>query len=68
MRDWAEALLDPRRLRDGGYFDPGLVRDRWQALLDGRNGSAGSVWAVLMMQAWLERQHGPAVEPVLARA
>ena len=56
MRDWAENLLDERRLRDGGYFDPATVRARWAEHLSGEKDSTQSLWAVLMFQAWQEDQ------------
>jgi asparagine synthase (glutamine-hydrolysing) len=52
LREWAEELLDPRRLRDGGIFDPLPVRERWSSHLSGRRDSTPALWAVLMFQAW----------------
>ena len=64
LRDWAEALLDERRLRSEGFFDPGAVRRRWSELLSQprRRQSADHLWSILMFQAWLEhgrRGHRP---------
>jgi asparagine synthase (glutamine-hydrolysing) len=53
LRDWAEDLLDPRRMRDDGFFDPALVQQRWQDNLARRRNAAGGLWAILMFQAWL---------------
>ena len=58
LRDWAEALLDERRLREEGFFDPGPVRRTWLALLKAHDEYAGlaqRLWNILMFQAWLER-------------
>ena len=52
LRDWAEALLDERLLRDDGLLIPGPVRHAWAALLAGDGQWAGAVWNVLMWQAW----------------
>jgi asparagine synthase (glutamine-hydrolysing) len=30
LRDWAESLLDEGRLRREGFFDPTLVRQKWE--------------------------------------
>jgi len=57
LRPWAEALLDPRRMAEEGYFDAGAVSRRWQQHLSGRRDSTAALWAVLMFQAWL-RQDG----------
>ncbi|MCL4185184.1 MAG: asparagine synthetase B, partial [Burkholderiaceae bacterium] len=54
MRDWAEALLDERRLRDEGWFDPAPIRAAWAEHLSGRRNWQYALWNVLMFQAWLE--------------
>ena len=55
LQDWAEALLDERRLREEGYFDPGAVRRTWRAFLNARDSVEQPLWNILMFQAWLER-------------
>ncbi|MEO6579814.1 MAG: asparagine synthase (glutamine-hydrolyzing) [Sphingomicrobium sp.] len=56
LRDWAEDLLDPRRLASGGWFDPGIVGARWTDHLSGRRDSTAAIWSILMFQAWLDEQ------------
>jgi len=53
MRDWAEHLLDEKRLTDQGLFVPGPIRQRWSQHLDGVD-CAYALWVVLMAQAWIE--------------
>jgi len=55
LRDWAEALLDPRRLASDGLLDVALVREKWHEHLAGRRDWQRQLWAVLMFQAWKER-------------
>lgn len=56
LRDWAESLLDPARLRREGYLDPAPVRARWEAHVSGQADWQYPLWDVLMFQAWLEHQ------------
>jgi asparagine synthase (glutamine-hydrolysing) len=56
LRDWAETLLDERRLRDEGFFDPAPIRRRWQEHREGRRNWQFALWGVLMFQAWKEAQ------------
>jgi asparagine synthase (glutamine-hydrolysing) len=54
LKDWAEALLDEKRLEREGYFYPKPIRDKWLQHLTGRYDHTPSLWAVLMFQSWLE--------------
>ena len=54
LRDWAEALLEPGRLRREGWFDPAPVRRTWEEHLSGRFNHGMPLWHVLMFQAWSE--------------
>ena len=55
LREWAEALLDERRLRDEGFFHPHEIRKAWDEQLRGQLNS-GRLWTVLMFQSWLQSQ------------
>lgn len=54
LRDWAEHLLDERRLREEGYLSPYMVRACWKEHLSGQRNFQYRLWAVLMFQSWLE--------------
>lgn len=56
LRDWAESLLDERRLQQEGYFYPAPVRAMWLEHLSGKKNWQYHLWNVLMFQAWLETQ------------
>ena len=56
LRDWAEALLDERRLREDGFFDAATVRNRWRQHLRGERDGTAAIWAVLMFNAWNEER------------
>ena len=57
LRDWAESLLDVRRLKDEGYFDPLPIRQKWEEHLSGTRNWQYHLWDILMFQAWLEQNN-----------
>jgi asparagine synthase (glutamine-hydrolysing) len=54
LRDWTESLLDPRRIRDEGFFEYEPIRKMWSQHLAGTHEWGYLLWDVLMFQAWLE--------------
>tara|TARA_R110000850_G_scaffold264954_2_gene394291 strand:- start:8569 stop:10461 length:1893 start_codon:yes stop_codon:yes gene_type:complete len=56
LRDWAEELLEPARLKDQGYWDVDLVRWNWSEHLSGREDYSFKLWGILMFQAWLDNE------------
>lgn len=54
LRDWAQALLDPDRLRREGYLDEAVITRLWSQHLVGSHNWGAQLWNVLMFQAWLE--------------
>lgn len=56
LRDWADALMDERRLLQEGFFTPQPIRTLWHEHLTGKRDNALKLWSVLMFQAWLEQQ------------
>jgi asparagine synthase (glutamine-hydrolysing) len=54
LKEWGESLLDERRLREQGYFDPKAVRRRWDQHQSGERDGTFALWAILMFEAWLE--------------
>ncbi len=56
LRDWAEDLLNEKRLREQGYLNPEPVRKMWQEHLSGKRRWHYYLWDILMFQAWLEAQ------------
>jgi len=57
LRDWAEHLLDPAKLRAQGHFAVEPIRQAWAEHVDGRNSNQYPLWVILMFQAWLEHHH-----------
>jgi asparagine synthase (glutamine-hydrolysing) len=56
LRDWAENLLDVRRLREQGYWHETAVRSVWEEHLLGVEDYSFELWGILMFQAWLNNQ------------
>ena len=56
LREWAEELLAPARLRAEGYFEPGAIRTLWNEHLSRRRDRHHQLWDALMFQTWLEAQ------------
>lgn len=54
LREWAETLLDERRLREEGHFDAPAVRAVWLEFIAGQRKWHTHLWSVLMFQAWRE--------------
>jgi asparagine synthase (glutamine-hydrolysing) len=67
LRDWAEALLSERRLREEGMLEPGPVRTKWREHLQGAHNGQRYVWSVLMFQAWLEQARASRGEALALR-
>lgn len=55
LRDWAEILLDEKRLHQEGFFYVPLVRKKWREHLSAQRNWSYQLWDVLMFQAWLEK-------------
>lgn len=55
--DWAETLLDERRLREQGIFNPEPIMQKWREHLLGTSNWSEQIWLVLMFQAWLDQVH-----------
>ena len=55
LRDWAESLIDPRRLTQEGYFSKEIIRTTWQEHLSGQRNWSYQIWTILMFQLWLDQ-------------
>jgi asparagine synthase (glutamine-hydrolysing) len=57
LREWAEDLLDEKRLESRGLVDVQEVRNDWRAHLSGEAGRHYRLWDVLMLEAWLREKN-----------
>jgi asparagine synthase (glutamine-hydrolysing) len=53
LRNWAEDLLDDRRLSQEGYFRAEPIRTMWQQHLSGNGAWEFHLWDILMFEMWL---------------
>ncbi len=56
LREWADTLLDERRLLQDGILNVFPIRQKWAEHLTGRQNWQYHLWDVLVFQAWLEGQ------------
>jgi asparagine synthase (glutamine-hydrolysing) len=54
LREWAEALIEPRRLAQEGFFSVSVVQERWREFIEDQKPYEHHLWDVLMFQAWLD--------------
>lgn len=59
LRDWAEDLLSPTRLRAEGFFDPTPVSRIWSDHLSGRRNMQYALWNILQFQSWMQKWGAP---------
>ncbi|RJP74847.1 MAG: asparagine synthase (glutamine-hydrolyzing) [Desulfobacteraceae bacterium] len=52
LRDWAESLLDKRKIKEQGLLNPDLIHGRWREHLSGKQNRQHEIWDVLMFQEW----------------
>lgn len=54
LRDWAQELLRSNRIRHEGLLDSARVRKCWDQHLCRQRDRGRELWAVLMVQSWLD--------------
>ncbi len=53
LREWAEALLSPEKIRQEGVLSPKVVQKTWENFKK-YAWNANKIWAVLMFEEWLD--------------
>lgn len=56
LKDWADQMLDPKRIAEDGYFYEGEVSRLWDEHLSGRSNNVPKLWCILMFNSWLDNQ------------
>jgi asparagine synthase (glutamine-hydrolysing) len=63
LRDWAEELLNERKMSETGLIDPAPVRALWARHLSGSANGQYLLWPVLMLMSWMDVYASPAQQP-----
>ena len=53
LKDWAEDLLDEKKLKEQGFLNYSTIRKAWLEHQKGRRNNTEKLWNILMFQAWL---------------
>jgi asparagine synthase (glutamine-hydrolysing) len=56
LKDWAENLLDERKIKEQGFFKSEVISKRWNEHINGSRNWHFQLWTVLMFQQWYEYQ------------
>jgi len=56
LKDWAEDLLDEKRLIREGYLNAVPIRKKWLEHISGKHNWQHQLWDILMFQSWLQEQ------------
>ena len=56
LKDWANSLLDEKRLNIEGNFSGAIVKKIWKEHLLEKQDHSNCLWGILMFQAWFEKQ------------
>lgn len=64
LRDWAESLLDPSRLRREGFLSAQAITQKWEEHLSRKRDWQYQLWDVLMFQSWLEHEQSATTWPM----
>jgi asparagine synthase (glutamine-hydrolysing) len=58
LRPWAEEWLSPVRIQAQGLLNGNAVGRAWHSFQNGESGLGTGLWAVVMLNAWLDRWGG----------
>ena len=56
LREWADDLLDTRKIASQGYLDHKLIGAMWDEHRSGKFDRSLYLWNILMFQAWVAKQ------------
>jgi asparagine synthase (glutamine-hydrolysing) len=56
LREWAQDLLEPSKIKEQGYLSADVVGRLWGEHVSSHADREYELWDVLMFQAWLQNQ------------
>lgn len=56
LKDWCENLINEKRLKEEGFFNVKVVRNKWKEHLSKKRNWENQLWDVIVFQAWLDEQ------------
>lgn len=56
LQNWAENLLNKKRLEQAGLLNAGPIRQKWAEHLSGKRNWQYQLWDILMFEAWLDAE------------
>ena len=54
LKEWAESLLDPYKLKNEGFFDHSIINEKWKQHKQEEQNWQYHLWNILMFESWLE--------------
>lgn len=55
LKEWANELISKERIESDGFFDGKIIQNHWQQHLSGKKNRSFGLWAIIMFQAWYEK-------------
>jgi asparagine synthase (glutamine-hydrolysing) len=57
LRGWVEDQISIKRLKNEGFLNQQMIRNKWRLHLSGEKNFEHQLWNVLMFQSWLDKQN-----------
>ena len=57
LKDWAEKLLEPKKIEQQGFFKANIINEKWKQHQTGFRNWQYQLWNILIFQQWLEHNN-----------
>ena len=55
LRDWAENLLDEKKMKESGYFKTSEIQKKWRQHLSKKHNWQHHLWDIIIFESWREK-------------